>query len=70
MPAQAPLEPRAGLAALAAQRGKLPPEVRTRIGIALDAPAGPGRAAAAAAALDPERLVREVGAEPVEADPR
>src|SRR5207237_10494129 len=61
---------RAWPAALAAQRGQFRREVGAWVGIALDAPAGPARCAAAAAALDAERLVREVGAEPVEADLR
>ena len=70
--AQALLEPRPrwSRAWLAAQGGELAPEVGPWVGVSLDAPAGAARAAAAASALDPERLVREIGAEPVQADAR
>ena len=66
------LEPRARLARarLAAERGELAPEVGAWIGVGHRAPAGAARPPAAAAALDPEGLVRQVGAEPVDAHAR
>ena len=70
MTAQARLEPRPRLAraSLAPQGGQLAPEVRTRVGVTLRAPAGAPCTASATRTLEPERIVREVGAEPVQPD--
>ena len=72
MAAQARLEPGAGRpgSGLAAQRGELAPEVGAGVGVALPAPAGARGVAVATGSLAPERLVREVGAKPVESDAR
>src|SRR5207237_643759 len=70
MPLQALFEPRPGLAraGLAAERRQLLPEVGADVRVAERGPAGAGRVPAAAAPFDRERLVREVGAEPVQPD--
>src|SRR3954454_9044505 len=65
------LEPGSGRTrtGLPAERGELVPEIRADIGVAERRPGGTRGVAPPSGELDAERLVSEIGAEPVEADP-
>ena len=54
--------------AFPAERGELVPEIRADIGVAQRRPDGTWSVAPTSSELDAERLVAEIGAEPVEAD--